>query len=125
MNRYILGALLAVITVLTAYGINTSRDIVRQVSNASREAVSSTPTAANEGLTGIESAGQNITRLTSAEGLARSQDTPSVTEQVQPTDTADTVEPATEEFPPQELEAAPPVAPAPEPSNQDAIPALW
>lgn len=129
MNRYMLGALLGLISLLTAYGIGNSQDFVRQIPRASRNAVSSAPTAAAEAeLTGVAAAGQNVTRQTSEQGLQQSRQAPAAVSQTTAADGAEAqIEMVGEaEFPEQNLDNVQPVAPAnPEPVNQDAIPALW
>lgn len=128
MNRYLLITLFALLGMSTVYGVST-RNGLRELVDDARRPVSSTPTNASEGAAGLESAGQNIIRQTSEEALrsprgdvqAEGQTVPS------PTDAQVTAnDPPTAEFPEQNLEAVQPVAPAEtQPSNPDAIPALW
>lgn len=129
MNRYLLITLFALLGISTAYGVST-RSGLREFMDDARSPVSSTPTSASEGRTGLESAGQNIIRQTSEEALdsprenvqAEGQTVPAA-----PTDAQVTAnEPPTAEFPEQNLDAVQPVAPADtQPNNPDAIPALW
>ena len=123
MSRYILGALLGLLGLLAIYSLINNRDLVRQIPQASRDAISSIPTSAADELTGIESAGQNVIRQTSEAGqsLLRNAQNGS------PTPVAEnTVPPAQEDFPTQNLDAVQPVEPAGStPTDQEAIPALW
>ncbi len=75
MNRYILGAILGLITVFTIYGLENSGDFFNRATQSSRDAISSIPTSAAEG-TGIESAGENVTRQTSEDALGQTTDLP-------------------------------------------------
>lgn len=128
MNRYLMAAVLSLVALATAYGVRT-QDGFRSAVNDARRTVSSVPTSAAEGQTGIESAGQNVLRQTSEEGLQRLRDQPAAVGQTTPmdptppaTETDVETEPAT--FPDPDIPAAP-VTPQPQPADQDAIPALW
>ncbi|MGF1459304.1 MAG: hypothetical protein ACFBSG_09790 [Leptolyngbyaceae cyanobacterium] len=130
MNRYLLGLLLAGIAVMTALGIENSQDFLRQATDASRESISATPSSAAE-RTGIESAGQNVTRQTSDEGMARVDSAPntvnSTTSSAQTTDTTRSAGSTETATPPVEPATAsqPATIPATPATDQEAIPALW
>lgn len=126
MNRYLVAALLGLVSMMAVYGIGRNRDVVQQVTDASRDAIQSTPTSAAEGAAGIESAGQNVTRITSDEALGEieitedfvSEDFVQEAEVVAP---VEPVEPAVEPA----ITPVTPVVPATPPADQEAIPALW
>ncbi|HEY9889546.1 MAG TPA: hypothetical protein V6D02_14170 [Candidatus Obscuribacterales bacterium] len=123
MNRYLLGALVGLISLLTIYGVGNSRDLVQQ----SREAVSANPTAASEGLTGIEGAGQNVTRQIGSDGVpVSSQSNDTFISGSDASGTTPAVEPTTRPAEPV-APATPTVQPVTPtvPPQQDAIPALW
>ncbi len=126
MNRYLLIALLTLLGISTVYGVST-RDGLREVANDARRTISSTPTNASEELSGIESAGQNVIRQTSEEGLRSPRGAVRATGQTVPgTGVVPNDAPSVAEFPEQTLEPVQPVVPAEtRPNDQDAIPALW
>lgn len=131
MNRYMLLVLAALgaIGLVTVYGVDQSRDAVQQVTDNSRAVVNSAQNNAAEEPGSIEEAGQNVTRQTSEEGLARSRNLPSAqgqNVQAETTPPEPVVPEAEVVFPEQNLEAVQPVAPvSPPPTDQDPIPALW
>lgn len=117
MSRYLFGGLLLLIAALTLYSLGNSTDLVERIdrgTRASRDAISATPASA-QNLSPVEQAGQNVTRQTSADGIAQAQQgTPA---QAQTTTTQDTTT--------QAQNPAPAQTAAPAPRNSEAIPALW
>jgi len=133
MNRYLLFPLLGVIAaLLMVYVARSGRELVQPVTDLTEEDLPTTPNFANNSVNGIRNAGDNVTQITSEEGLRRSRNLPQAEGTTIPTDDAqfDSRQPASAgnntEFPEQNIQPVPPVAPAdPPPADQEAIPALW
>lgn len=120
MTRYLFSGLLLLIAIATLYNLGRGSNLVEQLNRgtrASRDAVSAIPAAAQE-LTPLNQAGQNVTRQTSPEGIDLAQE--GVPAQAQTTDTGSGAAEQNAQAP-----AAAPAQIAPQPTNPDAIPALW
>lgn len=132
MNRYILGAILGLITVFTIYGLENSGELFQRTTQSATDTISATPSSAADS-SGIESAGQNVLRQTSPEGLEGVTSAPNDTGEFTQTPTTvppvspNTGTPAPQTVPPQTtIPPTQPTTPATSSTaNQDAIPALW
>lgn len=132
MNRYLLFPLLGVIAaLLMVYVARSGQDLIQQVPDSTEEDTSITSDFADGSANGIRNAGDNVTQITSEEGLQRSRNLPQAEGTTPPTDAQfDSQQPGSADsntdFPEQNLQPVPPVAPAdPPPADQEAIPALW
>ncbi|MEM9003250.1 MAG: hypothetical protein AAGE59_06950 [Cyanobacteria bacterium P01_F01_bin.86] len=119
MSRYLLGALLGLIALLTLYStgallrINRGTTASREDTNPIRSAPTAVESTENVALSDLEGAGQYVIRQTSDEALDQ------ITAQ------RDTTQPEPEPAPPTQPQV---VESEPEPrrqNNQRAIPALW
>ena len=131
MSRYLVGALLGLIAVLTLYGVGSSQNVWQQIgrgTRASRESISAIPASAANGAPSIDQAGQNVVRQTSLDGIQQAQNTtPPETQTAQGQSTTPETSTAAEGTAPQPQPASPAAATAPSTpqTNPDAIPALW
>jgi hypothetical protein len=131
MNRYLLFPLLGVIAaLLMVYVARSGQDLIQQVPDSTEEDTSITSDFADGSANGIRNAGDNVTQITSEEGLQRSRNLTQAEGTTAPPDAPfDSRQPDfadNTEFPEQNIQPVPPVAPAdPPPADQDAIPALW